>query len=164
MKLAFALAGLVTVAGCGTSALPPSTSDLLGASPVDAARSPDDGGASDLAASPPDAAFAVGVPCGGPICDTTTGLVCCEVGTVACMPPPCGAGIQTDGCDGPEDCSGGARCCLFVDPFFGTACSTSCSQNGGMRGVICHVDDDCGPNEQCVPLEASGGIRGCISR
>jgi hypothetical protein len=103
----------------------------------------------------------VGVPCGTSLCNTSGGLACCEI-SQTCVAPPCMPGEQTDACDGPEDCPTGSVCCLYVDPFFGTACSPSCSQMGGQRGRICHTAADCEPGQMCVQLEAGGGIYGCI--
>src|SRR5690349_6304922 len=125
---------LLLFAACGDSGIP-ARFDLGGdgAAPADLAGA--DLAGVDLAAAPadlagaPDAAPRVGVACGTAWCDTASGNACCEIAQT-CMPPPCGQGEQTDACDGPEDCPGQV-CCLFVDPFFGTACTATCSQTGG---------------------------------
>jgi len=123
----------------------------------------DDGGAADLALvdlAKPMSKWPVGVSCGNSLCDTTGGKVCCE-GRDICTSDPCpNPGTQRTGCDGPEDCSGTNVCCLYVDPFFGSACAQSCDSDS-QRGVICHTADDCKPGQMCVQLEISGGLKGC---
>jgi hypothetical protein len=148
---------LVACAGCGSGGLPGTavTDAAVDAPPLDSAAVD----APVSADGPP-----VGVPCGEQFCDTSGGLVCCEGFPLACQKPPCGPGIQTDGCDGPEDCGGGLHCCLLISPFFGTTCVADCSQAGNQRGTICHTDADCAANEQCLQLEVSGGLRGCYPR
>jgi hypothetical protein len=119
------------------------------------------GGGADLAARDLAMASMVGLQCGAAWCDTSTGNVCCETTPTICGPGPCGRGVQTDSCDGPEDCPGQA-CCLLVSPVFGAACQPTCSAAGNQRYRICHTHDDCAPNQACCPLEVSGGLRGCI--
>ncbi len=125
--------------------------------------------AADLASVGPDAAVdgsgdllvvRVGLPCGGPFCDTSSGKVCCER-SATCQAAPCAGQQQMDACDGPEDCVGG-RCCLFIAPFFGTACAPSCDDPDTQRGVVCHQATDCAPGQRCLALEVAGGLKGCL--
>jgi hypothetical protein len=119
----------------------------------------------DIAAPPADLAFRFGVPCGTTICNPNLGESCCEIELI-CTTTTCkNPGEQIDACDGPEDCQGaGQVCCMFINPFFGTACTTSCdATNPNTRNKICHSKDDCAPNEGCCQLETSGNLFGCVA-
>jgi hypothetical protein len=160
---------LAVAAGCSSGALAQQgnadalstvvDSSAIDASTLDATPAAADASAPDLAGS--DAM--VGVPCNNLFCDTSNGNVCCEGFPPTCSATPCPVGIQSDACDGPEDCPG-RFCCLLVAPLFGTECVTSCGQTGDQRGLICHTDADCPPNQACLQLEVSGGLSGCFPR
>lgn len=105
------------------------------APPIDTPR-PIDAPKSDSAMPVIDAAVAV-----GPACDNTTctnGTEDCCLGTqgnvcVATNTCP----TQGFACDGPEDCSGGAKCCYGNGGGGSTCKTTSC------QAQACHVDTDC---------------------
>jgi hypothetical protein len=158
MKASFILLGLAA-ASCNRAPLSGAETDLAGPGTFDS-------GALDLLASPAadSGAFARGVTCGSTSCDTTRGNVCCETFPPMCTAMPCPRGVQTTGCDGPEDCANGQVCCLLVAPIFGSACVADCQSTGDQRGRICHTRDDCPPNQQCVQLEVAGGLMGCFAQ
>jgi hypothetical protein len=132
---------------------------------------PSDGGAADVATTPPPIPVPEGgapsapgsVQCGGAACDVSQGNSCCVTQTDAgpketCSPPntPCTGGTKLE-CDEAADCNGGV-CCQTIEGIAlvgGTSCMTSCP--GGATFQTCRVDSECGgPDagaslERCIP-------------
>lgn len=77
------------------------------------------------------------VACGSSSCDTAKGESCCLGASLSCKSACSDPAVS---CDGPEDCSGGAFCCLNNGTF---ACSATCdaAQN---QVRLCHSLKDCG--------------------
>jgi hypothetical protein len=157
MRIApFAL--LALVAGCDQSGLPP----IAGALDLSVAGLPPDAAPIDQSVPANADLSLVGVTCGASICDTRTGDVCCWGAAATCGPPPCTTPDETIACDGPEDCPAAQVCCFLIAPIFGTACSDSCGQTATQRGRLCHSAADCNPGQQCLQLEATGVLFGCV--
>ena len=71
------------------------------------------------------------------------------------------------GCDGPEDCSGGDVCCAFRSdsprPRYASACREVGDCVGENEVITCNTPADCPPTQSCC-AEAMGGIRTAICR
>ena len=88
------------------------------------------------------------VHCGTENC-TLPGQKCCVAKATAeahCSTSCDPTSQSTFSCDGAEDCTGGAHCCL---PFGVTdvACAATCSTGR----ILCGADTDCGPGQYCAP-------------
>jgi hypothetical protein len=86
---------------------------------------------------------APGVQCGagGNVMTCTTGQVCCVMGFSASCANTCTTGGIA--CDGPEDCSGGGKCCgTFTAGSAMAACTNDATCPQGQQ-QICHLPGDC---------------------
>jgi len=112
-----------------------------------------------------------GIHCGGSTCSGTTTSCCTNVFPVACSPDsaptPCPTTSQLR-CDGPEDCSAGAVCCVdgydgSGDVIYSAHCSTaaacSASPFSGLR--LCQHDTDCPMNKHCIRETGSARVAHC---
>jgi hypothetical protein len=103
------------------------------------------------------------VICGSASCDVTGDNVCCvSISGSQCTPADqCGGGFSaSQHCDGPEDCSGGKRCCA-VFSFSGESgsfCRDTCDTNtAGDEAELCHNNAQCPDSgDMCRTCEFPG--------
>jgi hypothetical protein len=181
MRLAFALASLALVAGCGDSAITNGKDmampDFAMALP-DLSTLPDFAMAKDLTAPPIDSA---GLQCGNATC--AANQLCCyqqipDAGISAMCASSCPDGGIATTCDGPEDCMPNAKyCCAKIDIGPGNPpncpvnsasanCAASCPATfllmcPAMDQVrLCHQTADCADdpnNGNCCTYSPPGG-------
>lgn len=103
-----------------------------------------------------------GIPCGTTVCAALESTSCCFGKKPSCSAFGCPPGVQSNDCDGPEDCEPGQHCLLvFGATSWGARCVAGPLPDTGT--VLCHTPEECGPAELCVELETQGGLHGCYS-
>lgn len=91
----------------------------------------------------------------GPTLKCTLPQVCCigfGGGASYSCAASCSGLTAKAACDGPEDCSGGARCCSGFPS--GAQCKAMC---GSGDQDMCHVDSDCTGGKTCKECSTPGG-------
>jgi len=155
--------GALGAAACSAT-VTPLTVDFDGGDDAGLLGTPEDAGNSTTDASkvepPADAGKAACDPdtdegcvsCGGKSCEAP--LACCYEGTTATCGTCASTATSKVGCDGPEDCTGGQKCCVQAKASASStgtsACATTCAPTNGSTGtaslvtsVACHSSSDC---------------------
>jgi hypothetical protein len=141
-----------TDGGSSASDSPAPGSD--GAPGIDSAAPGSDGAASDGTIVATDAGRPGDITCGDKTC--TPPLLCC-IGFSGSASYECKEEAKCGGfnakakCDGPEDCTAGARCCSGFPS--GSTCKATC---GGDQEV-CHSNTDCSGGKTCKTCPTPGG-------
>jgi hypothetical protein len=124
--------------------------DFAGASPPDLAKRP-----ADLAGS------GLGIRCGAVVCPLGQGCCTADNGVTGdCVSDPntCPTTSALLGCDGPEDCTGGALCCTTNGTDYNCTLTVLC-----LGGSLCDEQSQCGATAKCCPIAPGSPYRKCAS-